>query len=211
MFGRKSDLEKRADSARADLTAARTKLTEINAGEDQAAAATESYTAWRTTRETALSEVQRLTRLVISLEAGDEAQRQNAADEALRKRAADARKRNETLARRIREDGARLVREIKALLRDAAAAELDDREINKMLPPEINQIIGANFLARVVARVKGGPAKLHPWPNRTGRGNTRASSCVDATSRWSSNRGRSFFIRKTSRSRRTSTSGTTPS
>ncbi|MEH2482025.1 hypothetical protein V1282_005382 [Nitrobacteraceae bacterium AZCC 2146] len=148
MFGRKSENAKRLDAAKIDVAAARVRAATIAAGEEAALENAATYAAWRTERDTATADVERLEKLIAALTAGGEAQRQHDAEEALRRRIDLARKNNAALAERIKIEGSRLSVELKALIRDAAAATLETDAINKLLPDGTPPLLDPNFIAR---------------------------------------------------------------
>jgi hypothetical protein len=145
---RKSEVDKRAATARADLDAARAQLTAVDAEENVALTDGAAFQAWRTKREAIVTEVERLDRLVTALQAGAEAARAHDEAEALRKRLADARKKADDLAGRVRKDGPRIASELLQLARDAAQQALEAKVLNANLPEGEAPIPVADILAR---------------------------------------------------------------
>jgi hypothetical protein len=151
---RKSEIERRLDGARADLSAAEAKATAVAAREEAALVDGASYGKWRAERDVVADEINRLIRLIrliAALQAGADAARQHDADEALRKRIASARKDSEALAARIRDDGNRLLVELKTLMRDVAKASIETDALNAALPAGELPIPIADFTARDTA------------------------------------------------------------
>jgi hypothetical protein len=148
LFGRKSEIEKRLDAAKLDLAAARAKLAAIDAKEGDALASGTAFAAWSEERKAAATEVDRLERLIAALVVGGEAARQHDADEAFRKRVDVAKKTNEALAERMKTDGVRLAAELKALVRDVAASQIETAAINRIRPDGSPMLQDANNLAR---------------------------------------------------------------
>jgi uncharacterized protein YijF (DUF1287 family) len=115
MFGKKSDSDKKLDAAKVDLAAANAKLQKVIAAEDAAANSSDMYAQWRSARDDADADVRRLEKLIATIQAGAQALREHEAAEAMNKRIAAARKQNEAVAARLKDDGVRLVAELKAL------------------------------------------------------------------------------------------------
>jgi hypothetical protein len=147
MLGRKSDNEKKLDTAKVDLAAANARLQKVIAAEDASANSADAYAIWRSARDDAEAEVRRLDKLIAAIEAGAEDIRKHEAAELMNKRIVAARKQNEAVAERMRTDGVRLIAEVKALARDIAAACLEARAVNVALPAGVETVVEADFLA----------------------------------------------------------------
>jgi hypothetical protein len=195
---RKSEVERRLDGARVDLAAAEAKAKAIAAREEPALADGASYAKWRMERDAAADETQRLTKLIAALEQGAEAARAHDEAEALRKRIAAARKDSEALAERIRNEGNRLLIELRTLMRDVAKATIETTALNAMLPAGEPQIPIADFLARdtaVFPRVDLKAEELLLWVRSDHGGligNSDDVTAIDETSGYLDANGRRF-------------------
>ncbi|KRR11291.1 hypothetical protein CQ12_05545 [Bradyrhizobium jicamae] len=107
-----------------------------------------SFEAWRRERDSLVSEVERLTKLIERLEAAANDEAVNAQQAALRKRVDAQRQANETSAGRIREEGGTAIEALLKLAHDIAAAEIADAELNAQIRDDADRIVGADMLAR---------------------------------------------------------------
>jgi hypothetical protein len=148
LFGRKTEIEKRLAAARNELATTQHRLNATAAKETEALADGAAYSTWRAERDAAASEVDRLTRLIAALEAGEETARQHDFDEALRKRIDAAKKNNAAVAERLRTEGAQLSTALKALVREVALSQIETAAINRILPAGVAALADANNLAR---------------------------------------------------------------
>jgi hypothetical protein len=148
VFTKKGDEDRQLAAARRDLDAARQKLDAILARQDAAEASADKWDQWTVARDAAASDVARLTSLVGRLEAAAEAARAHDQAEATRKRLAAARKSADDLAKRIRDDGARIATELLQLAKDAAAQSLEAKRLNQNLPEGEAPVRAADILAR---------------------------------------------------------------
>ena len=149
MFGRKSsDAEKRLEVAKAELVAAQANVAALIADENAAAAGADTYATWRSSRDAATTEVERLTKLIGSLSSEIEELQQRDAEDALRKRTASAKKTNEALARRIRDEGGKALDTIRTLMRDVATAAIEDAALDEILPDGAERPASADAIAR---------------------------------------------------------------
>jgi hypothetical protein len=139
------------NSSRQDLTAAKTALDEILARELASTDTAVTFSAWRADRDAAISEIDRLTKLVARLEsAADEDERQAEAA-ALAKRVNAQRQANEALARRITLTAGPAIEKLLELVRDVAIAAMVDGALNAKLPDDADKIASADMIARARA------------------------------------------------------------
>lgn len=147
-FFKKSESEKRLARARADMASKQSQLDALNVREASVLDDGPAYSKLRAERSVLVDEVDRLTKLIAALEAGEAAARQHDIDEAKRRRAEAARELQLRVSDRMRTDGVRLSSEVKLLLRDVSLAVLEAAAVNSDLPPGVPPIIDANALAR---------------------------------------------------------------
>ncbi|MBR1154602.1 hypothetical protein [Bradyrhizobium sp. JYMT SZCCT0428] len=147
-MAKSNDLQNRLEAARGDLAAAQLKFDSVLAGEAAAVTSSETFGTWRSDRDAAAVEMDRLERLVTSIEAelGDEQRRE--ATETRRKRVAEVKKRNTALAARIVRVGGEVTEALTSLMRDIATADVDDKELNAVRGEDDEFVVGAEFLAR---------------------------------------------------------------
>lgn len=145
---RRSETDKRAAAARADLDAARAQLTAIDAEETAALGDGAAYAKVRERRAAFVAEIERLERLIAALEAGAEAARAHDEAEAMRKRREAANKRAADLLQRVRVDGPRIAAELLQLAVDCAQQEIEAAALNANLPVGETPIPVADIAAR---------------------------------------------------------------
>ena len=144
----KPDHLQRLVVARADLASAQDIYNNLASAEAVAAASSQTFAAWRSKRDSAAIELERLTRLAAFIETEIEGERQRNAADARRKRVAAAKKRNEDLATRIVSVGAELRQSLKSIMETVAAANADDNDLNASRGEGDEQVVSAEFLAR---------------------------------------------------------------
>lgn len=143
-----SENEEALNAARRDLEVAVASVEAIATEEAAALESQSSYSSWREQRDAAASEIDRLGRLIASLEERVSSQRAADSSDALLKRAAAARVANVALAERIRTDGAQLSAQLLGLVKEAAASRVEADAINALLPDGVPRVVEANWLAR---------------------------------------------------------------
>jgi hypothetical protein len=136
------------DGARQDLAAANTALNEILARELASTDTAATFNAWRVERDAAISEIERLTKLVARLEAAADEDGRQAEAAAFANRVDAQRQANEALARRIRDEAGPAIEKLLELARDVAAAALVDAALNAKLPDDVEKIASADAIAR---------------------------------------------------------------
>ncbi|KGT80362.1 hypothetical protein MA20_07065 [Bradyrhizobium japonicum] len=144
----KKTAKQQLHGARADLAAAEANLRVVPESKLGATDTPTSFDAWRRERDSAVLEVERLSKLIERLEAAmieDTLREQQAA---LRKRTDAQQQANEVLAQRIQKEGQAAIDVLLTLARDIAAAEIVDAEINTQLRDDADRIVGADMLAR---------------------------------------------------------------
>jgi hypothetical protein len=136
------------DSSRQDVAAAQAALDEILSRELEATDSPAIFAAWRAERDAAISEVDRLTKLVARLEAAAGADERATQEAEIAKRANDQRRTNEALAARIKTEGGPAIEKLLALAREVATAAVVDAAINAKLPDDAEKIVSADMQAR---------------------------------------------------------------
>jgi hypothetical protein len=137
------------DTVRRDLAEAKAKLTAVHDSEVDALSSPAAFSAWCASRDDAAIQVARLSKLAERIEADAVAKEQAEKQAALQKRVADQRSANEKLAARIRTEGGAPVETLMKIVHDVAAAAVVDEELNAALSRDAEQILGADYLARV--------------------------------------------------------------
>jgi hypothetical protein len=130
---KKTDVKQQLDSARADLAAAQATLNAVLERELASTDTAASFDAWRRERDSAVSEVERLSKRIERLESAANDEAVNAQQAALRKRVDAQRQANQMLAQRIREEGGLAIQTLLKLAHDVAAAEIVDAELNAQI------------------------------------------------------------------------------
>lgn len=132
----------------AALAEARSALEAVIAGESAAATTPASYGEWRAKRDAAAAEVDRLDMVARIVEADRvEAERRTAEAEA-RKRHAAAKAASDALAKRVTEFGAKLAADVRKLMGDLAANEIEIEAVNGKLPAGLEALATADEIAR---------------------------------------------------------------
>ena len=146
---KKSEIEARLKEARAALASADEGKQLLAAREDAAIASSSSdYAAWKSERDANETELDRLTKLIVILEAEIAAATEAEADSSIRKRYEAQLKANMGLARRIRSDLTKANDILLALIHDVLAAAIEDASINGSLPDDLDPLGGAEQMAR---------------------------------------------------------------
>lgn len=146
---KKSEIEARLNEARATLASAEEAKQLLAAREGAAIAASSSdYAAWKSERDANETELDRLAKLIVILEADIAATTEAEADSNVRKRYDGQLKANAVLAKRIRADVTKANEILLALIRDVSAAAIEDASINGSLPDDLVPLVGAEQLAR---------------------------------------------------------------
>jgi hypothetical protein len=145
--------EKLLASAHADLAAAEKKLATLLSREGAAAKSADRYTIWSTERDAAEGDVRRLTKLVAALEAAVHDAARAAAEADARQKIEACRALNNSIAERLRDEGARAISTLMTLARDAAAATVEANRLNAQLPPGVTAIAIGDLLARELPRL----------------------------------------------------------
>lgn len=145
---RKSENEKKLDTAKTDLAAAKAKLVTIDGRKNDALGSGAAFAAWREEQGEVASEADRLEGLTAALIAGGEAQAKFEAEELLKKRVEAARKNNAAIAERLRTEGAKLTAALKELARDVARSQVETAAVNRLLPAGMPHLADANNIGR---------------------------------------------------------------
>lgn len=146
---RKSEIEARLNEARTTLVNAEEAKQLLEAREGAAIASSSSdYAAWKAERDANETEIDRLTKLIVILEAEIAAATEAEADNNIRKRYEAQLKANAGLAKRIRADLTKANEILLALIRDVSAAAIEDASINGGLPDDLAPLVSAEQMAR---------------------------------------------------------------
>ena len=149
MSDKSNELQRKLETAQGELAAAQLRRDSVLAEENAATVTSVAFNRWRSERDTAIVETERLTRLVGSIETAIDDQRNTEAAEAYRKQVAAAKKRNAALARQMIDDGADITTRIRNLLREVALAEIETQAVNALRTSADDEIVvSAEFLAR---------------------------------------------------------------
>jgi hypothetical protein len=148
MLARRPEAERRLDTARDELAAAEAAAAAISARENTELADPVAYKIWQSEHDAAVAEVKRRRKLVASIEDQTAREGEQQAAAALQKRITDAKKNNELIAARMRDEGVKAAEVLLRLTRDNAQAEAETATINSLLPPDASPITSAEVLAR---------------------------------------------------------------
>ncbi|MCK1595571.1 hypothetical protein [Bradyrhizobium sp. 164] len=162
-----TDRRARLEQARVELTENESGLAALaEAKADASKAGREAFASWKDEYDWRTMEKERLSVLIETLQSELEREDTAEAEIALRERHNRQRATNSELAQRISEKLSQINREALALLREVAAAAMEDAEINAALPAGLEPLVSAHMLARARqgrAREEIGSKRLSLW------------------------------------------------